>query len=190
MTGLDMPAFTLRTHQGIRSVSLFDLLAAAACGGPFDLPVVQAHQRAPVVTALAIIMAALERHATDRPVDAGGWAQEWDRQIGRDALRLVAPHDQPAFLQPPTDPPSRPLMLAEVDVVFASPCAGVHPPPTAASAARAGLLPVRGGTPRASTLLPTTARSAPRARGYTCLRRKTDDQRGVWSPHAGARRRL
>ena len=60
------PIFRLRTPNGIRSGSLFDVMACAVDGTLIDLPAMQAHQRAPVVTALAVMMRAVKLYA-ERP---------------------------------------------------------------------------------------------------------------------------
>ena len=122
--------FTLRSNGRMRRGSLFDVIAAVADGSLVDLPAIRAHQRGPVVTALAIIMVALQRYAHDHLSNADDWRQEWNRQLGADALRLVAPHDEPAFLQPPTvslDNAAE-LSLAETDVLFQSQAHEAKPP--------------------------------------------------------------
>ena len=96
------PIFTLRTPVGTGCGSLFELFAAVRDGSLLDLPTMQAHQRPGVVTGFAIMMAALERYAEEPPANTAHWALEWDKQIGPDSLRVVAPHDEVAFLQPPT----------------------------------------------------------------------------------------
>jgi hypothetical protein len=59
-------------------------MGCAANGTLIDLLAMQAHQRAPVVTALAIMMRAIELYAHKPPQDAAEWEGEWNRQeIGR-----------------------------------------------------------------------------------------------------------
>ena len=67
------PIFTLRSPDGIRSGSLFDIMAGVVCGALVDLPAMQAHQRAPVVTALAVMMRAIELYAERLLQDAVDW---------------------------------------------------------------------------------------------------------------------
>jgi hypothetical protein len=64
-----------------------------------------AHQRPAVVTALAIIC-------------HGDLGRAWDRAIGVDALRLEAPDDEVAFLQPPTDPPTSQQSIESADALL------------------------------------------------------------------------
>ncbi len=73
------PIFRLRTREETRSGSLFDVMACAADGTLIDLPSMQAHQRAPVVTALAVMMRSIELYALKGAAD---WRGEWERQIG------------------------------------------------------------------------------------------------------------
>ena len=87
--------FTLRSDADLHRGSLFDVIGAVADGSLVDLPAMRAHQRGPVVTALAIIMVTLQRYAHDHLSNADDWHLEWNRQIGADALRLIAPHDEP-----------------------------------------------------------------------------------------------
>ena len=106
------PVFTLRRAGGIEKGGLFDILEAALAGDLTDLPAMRAHQRAAVVTVLAVIAHTLRRYGS------GSLAEEWDRQIGVDALRLTAPHDEPAFLQPPTDKPTKRQSLESLDCLL------------------------------------------------------------------------
>ncbi len=77
-------------------------MACAADGTLIDLPSMQAHQHAPVVTALAVMMRAIELYADRPPQDTVEWQAEWNRQVRAEALRLVAPAGERAFFQPPT----------------------------------------------------------------------------------------
>ena len=106
------PVFTLRRTSGIEKGGLFDILEAALAGDLADLPAMRAHQRAAVVTVLAVIAHTLRRYGS------GSLAEEWNRQIGTDALRLTAPHDEPAFLQPPTDKPTKRQSLESLDCLL------------------------------------------------------------------------
>jgi hypothetical protein len=57
------PIFTVSTTNGRRESGLFGLMAAVARGELIDLPGMAAHQRAPVITVLAILMHVLARYA-------------------------------------------------------------------------------------------------------------------------------
>jgi hypothetical protein len=93
--------FTLATSQGTQQGSFFDLLSAVADGSLLDLPRLRPHQRGPVVTAVAVVMTALRRYAASPPQAAQEWESEWMRQVGPDALRMIAPAGEVAFFQPP-----------------------------------------------------------------------------------------
>jgi hypothetical protein len=90
-------------------------MARSVEGSLIDLASMQAHQRAPVVTALAIMMRAIERYADRPPQDAAEWEGEWNRQVGVEALRLVAPAGECAFFQPPTSGDLSEITIEEVD---------------------------------------------------------------------------
>ena len=113
----------LFTATGGQRLSLFDLFATIADGQPLELNRLRPHQRAPVVTALAILMTALRRHASGPLTSHADWAREWRGQIGADALRLLAPVTEVAFFQPPLEPRSRQvhhsdLLLSDIDLTF------------------------------------------------------------------------
>jgi hypothetical protein len=57
------PIFTVTTADGRKAYGLFGLLAAIARGEVVDLPDMAAHERAPVVTVLSIVMHLLARYA-------------------------------------------------------------------------------------------------------------------------------
>ena len=109
------PIFRLRTRKRNQLGSLFDVMACAADGTLIDLPSMQAHQRAPIVTALAVMMRAIELYATHPLTMASDWRGEWERQIGVEALRLVAPTGERAFFQPPTSGEPAEITIEEVD---------------------------------------------------------------------------
>lgn len=122
---MKVPTLTdpLFTATGGQRLSLFDLLATIADGQPLELNRLRPHQRAPVVTALAILMTALRRYASGPLSSPADWAREWLGQIGADALRLVAPATEVAFFQPPLEPKSRQvhhsdLFLSDIDLTF------------------------------------------------------------------------
>jgi hypothetical protein len=112
------PMFTLRTTDGTKPGSLFDIFGCADDGTLIDLPAMRSHQRAAVVTALAVMMVSLQRYAAARPKSLSDWAAEWHRQIGDDALRLVAPESEPAFMQPPTEGATTELSIEAVDCLL------------------------------------------------------------------------
>ena len=74
---------------GGRQLGLFDLFAAIQGGESLELAHLHPHQRAPTVTALAVMMVALRRHASGPLDTAADWEREWLAQVGDDALRLV-----------------------------------------------------------------------------------------------------
>ena len=110
--------FTLRTNDDVRTGGLFDIFARAGDGTLIDLPAMRGHQRAAVVTALAVMMVSLQRYAAAAPKSSSDWAAEWHRQIGDDALRLVAPETEPAFMQPPTQGATTELVIEAVDCLL------------------------------------------------------------------------
>lgn len=94
--------FAYNTRTGELTGDLFDLLAAAEAGALIDLPAMQAHQRPGIVTGLAIVMTVLRLYGRrERPWPATVWREEWDRQIGAEARRPVAPCNEVALFQPP-----------------------------------------------------------------------------------------
>jgi len=61
------------------------------------------------------MMRAIELYAERPPQGATDWQAEWDRQVGAEALRLVAPAGEPAFFQPPTSGDPTEITIEEVD---------------------------------------------------------------------------
>jgi hypothetical protein len=112
------PVFTVITKSGRHSSGLFDLMAGAARGDLFDLPVLAAHQRAPAITVFSILMHVLARYAQVDREDEASWAAAWDTLVGLDALRLTAPHGKVAFLQPPTNEPSSQQSIEAADLML------------------------------------------------------------------------
>jgi hypothetical protein len=116
------PIFSTRTYDGTLPGGLFDLLSRVSDGALIDLPAMQPHQRGPVVTALAIIMTTLSRHAPAPLTCAAEWGAAWRAQVGPDALRLIAPPTDTAFFQsaiPGADlAKGSSLTVAEVDALF------------------------------------------------------------------------
>jgi hypothetical protein len=99
------PIFTADTAAGRKEFGFFELMTSAVGGELVDLARMAAHQRASVVTVLAILMHVLSRYAEVNRSSASSWANAWDALIGHEALRITAPHDKVAFLQPPTSVP-------------------------------------------------------------------------------------
>ena len=115
------PIFHIRTRNGVRSGSIFDVMAACADGSLQDLPAMRAHQRAPVVTVLAVLMCNLRRYAGSDLQGPDEWRRQWTKQVGQDALRLIAPLNEPAFMQAPVDELTDGRMgLSDVDCTFMS----------------------------------------------------------------------
>ncbi len=112
------PIFTADTPAGAKEFGLFELLASAVRGELADLPRMAAHQRASLVTALAILMHVLSRYAKVERKDASSWADAWHVLIGREALRITAPHDEVAFLQPPTIEPKSQQSIEAADLLL------------------------------------------------------------------------
>jgi hypothetical protein len=112
------PIFTAATADGRKSYSLFGLFATVARGELIDLPGMAAHQRAPVVTVLAILMHVLARYAKVDRASESSWARAWDELIGPDALRIIAPYNEVAFLQPPTNEPTSRQSIEAADLLL------------------------------------------------------------------------
>jgi hypothetical protein len=112
----DIFAVTLGRER--RSIGLFGIMAAAARGELIDLPGVAAHQRAPVVTVLAILMHVLARYAKVDRASESSWARAWDELIGPEALRVTAPYNEVAFLQPPTNEPTSRQSIEAADLLL------------------------------------------------------------------------
>ena len=144
------PLFT--TTGSTTTASLFDLFARITAGESFELTRMAAHQRVPVVTTLALLMTVLRRHAPSPPVSANDWHAAWLEQIGPEALRLVAPDTEVAFLQPPLDPGGRrsALSLSDIDLVFAKLAHAVKP--VEVGSAEDAVLALMGGTWKSSAL--------------------------------------
>jgi hypothetical protein len=98
--------FTVALRSGQTSCGLFGLMAAAARGELLDLPGMAAHQRASVVTVIAILMHVLAQYGKVDRNSEKSWALAWEELVGHDALRVTAHHDEVAFLQPPTNKPT------------------------------------------------------------------------------------
>ena len=94
----------LFTTAAGQHISLFALFTNILNGDSVELARLLPHQRAPVVTALAILLSTLRRYTTGPLVTAGDWARAWRLQIGDEALRLVAPESEVAFFPPPPGP--------------------------------------------------------------------------------------
>jgi len=105
---------------GGRQLGLFDVFAATQSGESLELSRLQPHQRGPAAMVLAIMMVALRRYAVAPPQSAADWEGEWLRQVGADALRLIAPEDEVGFFQPPLDPGKNrsAMTLSDMDYTF------------------------------------------------------------------------
>jgi hypothetical protein len=112
------PIFAATTANGTKDCGLFALLAAAARGEIIDLPGMAAHQRAAVVTVLAILTHVLARYAKIDRASENSWATAWDGLIGPDALRITAPANEVAFLQPPTNEPTSQQSIEAADLLL------------------------------------------------------------------------
>ena len=76
------------------------------------------HQRAPLVTVLAILMHVLARYAKVDRASESSWAGVWDGLIRPDALRITAPYSDVAFLQPPTNKPTSQQSIEAADLLL------------------------------------------------------------------------
>jgi hypothetical protein len=112
------PIFLATTTKGTKDCGLFDLFATAARSELIDLPGMAVHQRAPVVTVLAILMHILARYTKVDPLSEKSWAKAWNELIGPDALRVTAPHDEVAFLQPSTNEPTSRQSIEAADLLL------------------------------------------------------------------------
>jgi len=97
------PILGARTVTGTAQVGLHKLLHLAHADALIDLPGMRADQRAPVVTALAVISHLVMRYSPSVPASADDWRDALVAQFG-DCLTLVGgPSDKPQFLQPAID---------------------------------------------------------------------------------------
>ena len=112
------PIFSVETSAGPKLFGLFELMASAVRGELIDLTKMAAHQRAPVVTVLAMQMHVLARYAVVERTSAISWANAWAKLIGENALRISAPHQEVAFLQPPTGEPKSQQSLQAADLLL------------------------------------------------------------------------
>jgi hypothetical protein len=91
----------VRTPDGTSAVGLHDVFAYAHEGKLVDLPGMRADQRAPVVTALAILSHLLRRYSPSRLATPANWLDALRSQVGGDALVLAGGSEKkPQFLQP------------------------------------------------------------------------------------------
>jgi hypothetical protein len=112
------PIFTATTANGRKDFGLFDLMGAATRGGLIDLPGMAVHQRALVITVLAVLMHILARYTKVDRTSNESWEQAWHELIGPDALRIKAPHGEVAFLQPPTNEPTSEQSIEAADLLL------------------------------------------------------------------------
>lgn len=110
--------FEADTSGGRKQFSLFDMMASAASGELIELPRMAAYQRASLVTVIAISMHVLSRYETVDRTKATSWAGAWNSLIGDEALRIAAPYDEVAFLQPPTSEPKSQQSIEAADLLL------------------------------------------------------------------------
>lgn len=110
--------FSVRLRSGVARSSLFGLLAAASSGRLVDLPAMAAYQRPAVVTVIAIIKHLLGRYSKADPESAQSLEEAWVELIGSESLRLTAPHDEVAFLQPATIEPVSHQSVQSADLLL------------------------------------------------------------------------
>jgi hypothetical protein len=95
------PIIRVRTPEGATLVGLHEVLAHAHDGTLIDLVAMRFDQRAPVVTALAIISHLLRRYVAAQLSTPDDWLKALRSQFGADALVLCGgPDKKPQFLQP------------------------------------------------------------------------------------------
>jgi hypothetical protein len=95
------PIVHIRIADRTRAVGLHEVLFHAHSGTLIDLSGMRADQRAPVVTALAIISHLLRRYSPSLLATPNDWLKALRSQFGEDALVLAGgPDDKPQFLQP------------------------------------------------------------------------------------------
>ena len=98
------PIIHVRTSEGIGIVGLHEVLAHAHNGTLLDLCAARADQRAPVVTALAIILHLLRRYASAQLSTPEDWLRALRAQFREQALVLAGgPDKKPQFLNPGVD---------------------------------------------------------------------------------------
>jgi hypothetical protein len=95
------PIIHIRTADSTRTVGLHEVLFGAHSGSLVDLTRMRADQRAPVVTALAIISHLLRRYSPSPLTGPDDWLNALRSLFGDAALVLAGgPDDKPQFLQP------------------------------------------------------------------------------------------
>jgi hypothetical protein len=116
------PIIRVRTRDGTNTVGLHDVLALAQNGVLVDLPGMRADQRAPVVTALAILIHLLRRYSSSLQ-SAQDWLEAIRSQFGDEPLVLVGgPDNRPQFLQPVLNSLGeiKPFNITETDHLMAA----------------------------------------------------------------------
>jgi hypothetical protein len=110
------PLIKVRTPTGVTAVGLHDVLHLAHAGQLVDLPSMRADQRAPVVTALAIISHLLRKYAGRALSTSDDWLDALTTQFGECLVLVDGSDDQPQFLQPVLDRKATvPFTLSEAD---------------------------------------------------------------------------
>ncbi len=94
------PFIRIRVPDGTTAVGLQDVLARSHDGTLIDFPGMRSDQRAPVVTALAVLSHLLRRYSASPLLTSQDWLDALQSQLG-DALVLAGGSDKkPQFLQP------------------------------------------------------------------------------------------
>lgn len=114
------PIFSVRVSPTkVQQAGFFEILALANDGVLLDLPGMAAHQRPAVVTVIAVIGHVLKRYGSGINLAAPTeLSAAWNVLFGEDALRLEAPDNEVAFLQPPTDPTSSQQSIESADLLL------------------------------------------------------------------------
>ena len=94
------PIIRLLTPNGPRTVGLHEVFAHAHNGSLTDLSALRSDQRAPVVTALAIISHLLRRYSASPLTSAEDWLKAMRAQFGEALVLAGGSDNHPQFLQP------------------------------------------------------------------------------------------
>jgi hypothetical protein len=110
------PILRVRTVAGTAHVGLHELLHLARNEALIDLPGMRPDQRAPIVTALAVISHLVIRYSPSVPATADDWRDALEAQFG-DCLTLVGgPDDKAQFFQSILDMSlAQPFTVTETD---------------------------------------------------------------------------
>src|SRR5262249_53153711 len=94
------PLIRIPVPHGTTAVGLQDALARSHDGTLIDLPGMRSDQRAPVVTALAILSHLLRRYSASPLVTSEAWLDALQSQLGDGLVLAGGPDKKPQFLQP------------------------------------------------------------------------------------------